>query len=180
MKALCSGSVPQTWPDARIFSCPKKIKILTELWNVAVINPADILLILFVCFFSLSLFGHWSIGDFFFFKELLRSNTFPDLLLDILSLDGCTVVSEMRNCGCQGVVVLDFSHCTNVYLHGSSRWRSFFFFFAGEIDRCLKKVAEGVEQFEDIWQKVSVRSRLGILPTPLNIQRVTRSARERF
>ncbi|XP_010792732.1 CCR4-NOT transcription complex subunit 3-like [Notothenia coriiceps] len=23
----------------------------------------------------------------------------------------------------------------------------------GEIDRCLKKVAEGVEQFEDIWQK---------------------------
>lgn len=26
---------------------------------------------------------------------------------------------------------------------------------AGEIDRCLKKVGEGVEQFEDIWQKVS-------------------------
>lgn len=25
----------------------------------------------------------------------------------------------------------------------------------GEIDRCLKKVGEGVEQFEDIWQKVS-------------------------
>lgn len=25
---------------------------------------------------------------------------------------------------------------------------------AGEIDRCLKKVSEGVEQFEDIWQKV--------------------------
>lgn len=24
----------------------------------------------------------------------------------------------------------------------------------GEIDRCLKKVGEGVEQFEDIWQKV--------------------------
>ncbi|TMS11019.1 CCR4-NOT transcription complex subunit 3 [Larimichthys crocea] len=24
----------------------------------------------------------------------------------------------------------------------------------GEIDRCLKKVAEGVEQFEDIWQKL--------------------------
>lgn len=24
----------------------------------------------------------------------------------------------------------------------------------GEIDRCLKKVAEGVETFEDIWQKV--------------------------
>ena len=27
-------------------------------------------------------------------------------------------------------------------------------FFLGEIDRCLKKVAEGVETFEDIWQKV--------------------------
>ena len=25
----------------------------------------------------------------------------------------------------------------------------------GEIDRCLKKVTEGVETFEDIWQKVS-------------------------
>uniref|UniRef100_A0A669E9M4 CCR4-NOT transcription complex subunit 3 n=1 Tax=Oreochromis niloticus TaxID=8128 RepID=A0A669E9M4_ORENI len=25
---------------------------------------------------------------------------------------------------------------------------------SGEIDRCLKKVAEGVEQFEDIWQKL--------------------------
>ena len=24
----------------------------------------------------------------------------------------------------------------------------------GEIDRCLKKVSEGVETFEDIWQKV--------------------------
>ncbi len=28
------------------------------------------------------------------------------------------------------------------------------FCFAGEIDRCLKKVTEGVELFEDIWQKV--------------------------
>lgn len=27
---------------------------------------------------------------------------------------------------------------------------------AGEIDRCLKKVSEGVEQFEDIWKKVSI------------------------
>lgn len=26
--------------------------------------------------------------------------------------------------------------------------------FPGEIDRCLKKVTEGVETFEDIWQKV--------------------------
>lgn len=28
------------------------------------------------------------------------------------------------------------------------------FFPSGEIDRCLKKVSEGVETFEDIWQKV--------------------------
>jgi len=27
-------------------------------------------------------------------------------------------------------------------------------FWLGEIDRCLKKVAEGVETFEDIWKKV--------------------------
>lgn len=26
--------------------------------------------------------------------------------------------------------------------------------FIGEIDRCLKKVTEGVEVFEDLWQKV--------------------------
>lgn len=26
--------------------------------------------------------------------------------------------------------------------------------FTGEIDRCLKKVTEGVETFDDIWQKV--------------------------
>lgn len=25
----------------------------------------------------------------------------------------------------------------------------------GEIDRCIKKVAEGVALFEDVWQKVS-------------------------
>ena len=28
------------------------------------------------------------------------------------------------------------------------------FIISGEIDRCLKKVQEGVETFEDIWQKV--------------------------
>jgi CCR4-NOT transcription complex subunit 3 len=28
----------------------------------------------------------------------------------------------------------------------------------GEIERCLKKVAEGVETFDDIWQKVNERS----------------------
>lgn len=26
--------------------------------------------------------------------------------------------------------------------------------FSGEIDKCLKKVAEGVEAFEETWQKV--------------------------
>lgn len=31
---------------------------------------------------------------------------------------------------------------------------SFASLFPGEIDRCLKKVSEGVETFEDIWQKV--------------------------
>lgn len=30
----------------------------------------------------------------------------------------------------------------------------YFIRFSGEIDRCLKKVTEGVETFEDIWQKV--------------------------
>lgn len=30
----------------------------------------------------------------------------------------------------------------------------FLFVVVGEIDRCLKKVTEGVETFEDIWQKV--------------------------
>ena len=28
-------------------------------------------------------------------------------------------------------------------------------YILGEIDRCLKKVTEGVETFDDIWQKVS-------------------------
>lgn len=30
----------------------------------------------------------------------------------------------------------------------------FCYSFAGEIDRCIKKVTEGVDTFEDIWQKV--------------------------
>lgn len=29
-------------------------------------------------------------------------------------------------------------------------------YFTGEIDRCLKKVTEGVETFDDIWQKVCI------------------------
>lgn len=29
------------------------------------------------------------------------------------------------------------------------------YIFSGEIDRCLKKVQEGVDIFEDLWQKVS-------------------------
>jgi CCR4-NOT transcription complex subunit 3 len=41
---------------------------------------------------------------------------------------------------------------------------------AGEIDRCLKRVAEGVEQFDDIWQKVRTppcpRGRLPHLVSP--------------
>ena len=36
------------------------------------------------------------------------------------------------------------------------------FAFSGEIERCLKKVSEGVETFEDIWQKVSVRNHIFI------------------
>ena len=31
---------------------------------------------------------------------------------------------------------------------------NWFNFDSGEIERCLKKVSEGVETFEDIWQKV--------------------------
>ena len=30
-----------------------------------------------------------------------------------------------------------------------------YIFYTGEIERCLKKVNEGVETFEDIWQKVT-------------------------
>lgn len=37
---------------------------------------------------------------------------------------------------------------------GSRKWPSFKLCFPGEIERCLKKVTEGVETFEDIWQKV--------------------------
>ena len=29
------------------------------------------------------------------------------------------------------------------------------FIFLGEIDKCLKKVTEGIEVFDDIWQKVN-------------------------
>lgn len=32
------------------------------------------------------------------------------------------------------------------------------FISLGEIDRCLKKVTEGVESFEDIWQKVNKKN----------------------
>ena len=42
-------------------------------------------------------------------------------------------------------------------LHTVSKRTSFSyaaFVISGEIDRCLKKVQEGVETFEDIWQKV--------------------------
>lgn len=39
--------------------------------------------------------------------------------------------------------------------------------YTGEIDRCLKKVAEGVEQFEDIWQKVSKVEYVILVKTPI-------------
>lgn len=39
-----------------------------------------------------------------------------------------------------------FGHCNFDFIR--------LFMPLGEIDRCLKKVAEGVETFEDIWQKV--------------------------
>ena len=32
-----------------------------------------------------------------------------------------------------------------------------FFSSKGEIDRCLKKVTEGVETFNDIWEKVVIK-----------------------
>lgn len=38
--------------------------------------------------------------------------------------------------------------------HSTNNYFSFLLFQIGEIDRCLKKVTEGVETFEDIWQKV--------------------------
>lgn len=47
--------------------------------------------------------------------------------------------------------------------HNINEFRPFCLFFfsffgyignTGEIDKCLKKVTEGVETFEDIWQKV--------------------------
>ena len=43
---------------------------------------------------------------------------------------------------------------------------------AGEIDRCLKRVAEGVEQFDDIWLKVRRRAPCGLgtlLPRSLSL-----------
>ena len=39
-------------------------------------------------------------------------------------------------------------------------------FPAGEIDRCLKRVAEGLEQFDDIWQKVGRSEGAQGLPSP--------------
>lgn len=44
---------------------------------------------------------------------------------------------------------------TNFYYFNEKKIIKFFFYgLLGEIDRCLKKVTEGVETFEDIWQKV--------------------------
>lgn len=58
----------------------------------------------------------------------------------------------MHYCYRGSVAPFSLAHCTEI-------WKFCFpnlsLTPAGEIDRCLKKVAEGVEQFEDIWQKVS-------------------------
>lgn len=69
------------------------------------------------------------------------------------------------------VICIIYHYLTCVLVSRSSRstWpglTSPFMYFcftllsAGEIDRCLKKVAEGVEQFEDVWKKVRIRSSL--------------------
>ena len=41
----------------------------------------------------------------------------------------------------------------------------------GEIDRCLKKVTEGVETFDDIWGKVMKDKRAGLLFLSLSLSR---------
>ena len=61
---------------------------------------------------------------------------------------------------------LQGKHGGNVYsssilVRGNCRgeWRDVYtspFSLAAEIDRCLKKITEGVETFEDIWQKVVI------------------------
>lgn len=40
------------------------------------------------------------------------------------------------------------------YVNETGFWIVVVMWFSGEIDRCLKKVTEGVETFDDIWQKV--------------------------
>ena len=49
--------------------------------------------------------------------------------------------------------------CWGVLLFGGFLWSLVALYTSvshtGDIDRCLKKVTEGVEQFEDIWQKVT-------------------------
>lgn len=45
-------------------------------------------------------------------------------------------------------------------------------FRTGEIERCLKKVSEGVETFEDIWQKVCGKVVFGIYAFLVNYSTV--------
>ena len=50
--------------------------------------------------------------------------------------------------------VLRYDLISDNYLIVFTMVNSCFYFDSGEIERCLKKVSEGVETFEDIWQKV--------------------------
>jgi hypothetical protein len=36
-------------------------------------------------------------------------------------------------------------------------------FLSGEIERCLKKVTEGVDTFDDIWQKVDKQNPISLI-----------------
>ena len=45
-------------------------------------------------------------------------------------------------------------NCLEHVVYFFMKWYRGTYHHTGEIERCLKKVAEGVETFEDIWQKV--------------------------
>jgi len=46
----------------------------------------------------------------------------------------------------------------SLYIRLGHELTDVFRLFAGEIDRCLKKVQEGVDAFEEIWKKVCFNS----------------------
>ena len=63
------------------------------------------------------------------------------------------LVLRTSNCSCTRQPV---KYILNVHMQLNTPFVMFLScLFAGEIERCLKKVSEGVETFEDIWQKVS-------------------------